>query len=89
MATHSSILAGRIPRAEETGGLQAMSLKESDMTKVTYHTPHATIPNLNDQIMPSLGFWRAFHCFLDKFPHPRVFMAPQFFFFFLVKVKCT
>ena len=33
MATRSSLLAGRIPRAEEPSGLQAMGLKESDMTK--------------------------------------------------------
>ena len=33
MATHSSILAWRIPRTEEPGGLQSMSLKASDMTE--------------------------------------------------------
>ena len=33
MATHSSILAWRIPWTEEPGGLQSMGLKESDMTK--------------------------------------------------------
>ena len=33
MATHSSILAWRIPWTEESGGLQSMGLKESDMTK--------------------------------------------------------
>ena len=27
MATHSSILAGKIPRAEEPGGLQSMGLQ--------------------------------------------------------------
>ena len=32
METHSSILAGKIPWTEETGGLQAMgAAKESDM----------------------------------------------------------
>ena len=32
MATYSSILAGKIPWTEETGGLQAMgAAKESDM----------------------------------------------------------
>ena len=30
MATHSSTLAWRILRTEETGGLQSMDLKESD-----------------------------------------------------------
>ena len=32
MATHSSILAWRIPRTEDPGGLQSMGLQESDMT---------------------------------------------------------
>ena len=30
MATHSSILAWRIPQTEEPGRLQSMGLKESD-----------------------------------------------------------
>ena len=33
MATHSSILAWRIPWTEELGGLQSTSRKESDTTK--------------------------------------------------------
>ena len=33
MATHSSILAWKIPWTEEYGGLQSMSLQESDTTK--------------------------------------------------------
>ena len=33
MATHSSILAWRIPWTEEPGGLQSMGLKEWDMTE--------------------------------------------------------
>ena len=32
MATHSSILAWRIPWTEESGGLQSMRCKELDMT---------------------------------------------------------
>ena len=32
MATHSSILAWRIPRTEEPGGLQSMGSQEKDMT---------------------------------------------------------
>ena len=32
MATHSSILAWRIPWTEEPGGVQTMVLKESDRT---------------------------------------------------------
>ena len=33
MTTHSSILAWRIPRTEEPGGLQFIGCKESDMTE--------------------------------------------------------
>ena len=32
MATHSSILAWRIPRTEEPGGLQSIGSQESDTT---------------------------------------------------------
>ena len=32
MASHSSILAWRIPRTEEPGGLQSMGSQELDMT---------------------------------------------------------
>ena len=32
MTIHSSILAWKIPRTEEPGGLQFMGLQESDMT---------------------------------------------------------
>ena len=35
MATHSSILAWRIPWTEEPGGLQSIGHKEFDMTEVT------------------------------------------------------
>ena len=35
MATHSSVLAQRIPWTEEPGGLQSIGLKESDTTEVT------------------------------------------------------
>ena len=39
MATHSSILAWRIPQTEEPGGLQSIDHTESDTTEVTQH-PH-------------------------------------------------
>ena len=35
MATHSSILAWRIPGTEEPGGLQSLGLQESDTTEAT------------------------------------------------------
>ena len=37
MATHSSILAWRIPWTEEPGGLQSMGFKELHMTEATSH----------------------------------------------------
>ena len=37
MATHSSILAQRIPEMEETGGLQSTGSKKSDTTEATQH----------------------------------------------------
>ena len=37
MATHSSILAWRIPRTEEPGGLQSIGLQR-DLTEATQHT---------------------------------------------------
>ena len=40
MATHSSIVAGKIPRTEECGGLQApWGCKESDMTERLNNCP--------------------------------------------------
>ena len=38
MATHSSILAWRIPWIEEPGGLQPIGRKESDTSEATEHT---------------------------------------------------
>ena len=37
MATHSSILAWKIPWTEEAGGLQSMGSQESDMTEQHFH----------------------------------------------------
>ena len=37
VATHSSILAWRIPWTEEPGGLQSMGSQRVDMTEVTEH----------------------------------------------------
>ena len=42
MATHSSILAWKIPWTEEPGGLQSMGLQESDLTQqLNYHKTEA------------------------------------------------
>ena len=37
MATHSSVLARRIPWTEESGGLQFTASKDSDTTEVIKH----------------------------------------------------
>ena len=39
-ATHSSILAWRIPWTEEPGELQSIGCKESDTIEATEHTQH-------------------------------------------------
>ena len=38
IATHSSILAWKIPWTEEPGGLQSMGSQESDTTEYVAHT---------------------------------------------------
>ena len=43
MATHSSILAWKIPWTEEPGGLQSMGHQESDMTELLTHTVHKNV----------------------------------------------
>ena len=40
MATYSSILAWKIPKTEEPGGLQSMGHKELDMTEWTHTHTH-------------------------------------------------
>ena len=53
MATHSSILAWRIPWTEEPGGLQSMDDKESGMTERAFTRTHDLESNFNLDI---LGF---------------------------------
>ena len=43
MATHSSVLAWRIPWTEELGGLQSTGRKESDMTERLHFHFHVFI----------------------------------------------
>ena len=42
-ATHSSVLAWRLPWTEEPGGLQSMGSQELDMSDATEHTPSTHI----------------------------------------------
>ena len=55
MATHSSILAWRIPWTEEPGGLQSISHKESDTTGATEHA-HRQRMFLGQQTKPKASF---------------------------------
>ena len=49
MATHSSILAWRIPWTEESGGLQSMGLQEFGMTKqLNTHTDETMMDKFNN-----------------------------------------
>ena len=68
MATHSSILVWRIPRAEEPGGLQCMESQESDTTERLNHQQSFQLGqcgwrgagigrgNLNTSLQVVLGF---------------------------------
>ena len=49
LATHSSILAWRIPQTEEPGRLEPMGLQESDTTERLTHThTHAHIQPMSN-----------------------------------------
>ena len=52
MATHSSILAWRIPWIEEPGGLQSMGSQESDMTSKQAHSPYHSYPRRESPGVP-------------------------------------
>ena len=61
MATHSSILARKISRTEESGGPQSTGHKESDTTEgterpVTAHGVHVPRPAL-EPMSPALNHW--------------------------------
>ena len=58
MATHSSILAWRIPWTEETGGLWSMGLQRLDMTEWLNTAQHVCIyfsENITAVVVYSLG----------------------------------
>ena len=52
MATHSSILAWRIPWTEELGGLQSTGRKESDTTeRLHFHLHLAVVCGIFDPLV--------------------------------------
>ena len=50
MATHSTILAWRIPWTEELGGLQSTGCKKSDMTERLHFHFHFTVDSMNSVV---------------------------------------
>ena len=76
MATHSSILAWRIPWTEETGRLQFIGHKELDTTEHTHtHTLSFCIPK--PSCLPR--FKNLYFFFLDKLFHvPNIFPISEF-----------
>ena len=56
MATHSSILAWRIPWTEELGGLQSTGCKESDMTeRLHFHFQEQTRDEMPEEFCVPRG----------------------------------
>ena len=74
MATHSSILALRIPWTEELGGLQSMGCKESDTTEWLHFT---SLPS------GTLIMWMLVHLMLSQ-KSLRLFSFP----FILFSILC-
>ena len=80
MATHSSILAWRIPWTEEPGGLQSMRSQESDTTqRLNHHHHHRWVQGLKTTTSQDLelnylfsGAWSGFNF---MFPKNRVWMG--------------
>ena len=86
MATHSSILAWRIPRTEEPGRLQSMGLQESDMTKqLIHHQPQPTklsiLPGLSEGWSTALAvFLLSLLIALNKLTPSEICCVWKFFF---------
>ena len=57
MATHSSILAWRIPWTEEPGRLQSIGSQESDMTEATEHTHRQKETYFKELANPTVKAW--------------------------------
>ena len=71
MATHSSVLAWRIPGMGEPGGLPSMGRTESDTTEVTWQQQqliHNTVLVSGTQQSESVTHTQI-HSFLDSFPY--------------------
>ena len=78
MATHSSILAWRIPWTEEPGGLQSMGLQELD---TTWHLNHHHVTR--SDLFATGSLYRL--TISSHFPHPLWFLPEYFEVFFILK----
>ena len=73
MATHSSILAWRIPWTEEPGGLQSMGSQESDTTECAHTYTRLPDEGLSPRAHSALGgphCWAAQRLVLVVCPSP-------------------
>ena len=59
MATHSSILAWKIPWTEKPGGISSMGSQESNMIELS-HTHTHTHTHTDLIIKKSSGYWKIF-----------------------------
>ena len=67
MATHSSILAGKIPWTEEPGGLTPWGHKESDTPEVTYtHACTSPFKPSDSAEVAYIFYIRSFNYILDN-----------------------
>ena len=57
MASHSSILAWRIPWIEEPGGLQPIGSQKLDMNEATWHASTHMRLKVLDQVAGMFRFW--------------------------------
>ena len=76
MATHSSILASRIPGTEEPGGLQSMGSQELDMAE------HIFIYILYIYLYLDILGYRCFYTYMYIFVYFNFYICVYFFFYF-------
>ena len=73
MATHSSILAWKIPWTEDTGRLQLVGLQSQKVKPLSHVQLFATPWTVAYQVPPSMGFSRQEYWSGLPFPSPGVF----------------
>ena len=74
MATHSSILAWKIPRTEEPGRLQSWGCKELDTTERLHFT---FIPNIDIKILHKILANHSYHKKIRYYDQMRIIPGKQ------------